>query len=214
MIIQRVLKGIGGITTQEADLILASGIECNWWRRVHQITAVEIREKLTPRNLECHLDHYTDPDPLENNAPFAENTPFISTTAGTIDRIRRRAMAVFFDPLTTAVEFATDAFTRTGFVFYAYVFTLGKVSIELEEFAEEVRDIHVYTKYSPYYREGEIAAKIGIPAVRIERYEEYDGPAAKRDLAYGVPLRPLRIQANALFQDPEKFCNIRGLLQP
>jgi hypothetical protein len=38
------------------------------------------------RNLDWHRNSFTTPDPLQNNAPFCDNTPFISTTAGTVDR--------------------------------------------------------------------------------------------------------------------------------
>ena len=35
-------------------------------------------EKPTERNLDWHLNHCNEPDPLMNGAPFCENTPFIS----------------------------------------------------------------------------------------------------------------------------------------
>jgi len=42
------------------------------------------------------------------------------------------------------------------------VFTLGRQSIDLCEFAEEVRELNIYKNFLPFHAEGEIAAKIEI----------------------------------------------------
>ena len=36
-----------------------NGILCNWWRDVHQITAPQMRDKLTDGNLNLHVNHFT-----------------------------------------------------------------------------------------------------------------------------------------------------------
>ena len=42
MIIQEVLKGISGIDEDDVHFILASGIICNWWRKVGVLPSVEV----------------------------------------------------------------------------------------------------------------------------------------------------------------------------
>lgn len=57
-------------------------------------------------------------------------------------------------PCSQVLQFATDGFRRRG-----YVLTLGKQSIPMREFAEEVRELHIYTSFLRYHPEGEIVAK-------------------------------------------------------
>jgi hypothetical protein len=212
MFFQKVLKGIPGLSRQDANGAFRHGIHCNWWRRVHQINPSEIVEKLTDRNLDWHLNHYDDPDPLMNNAPFYENTPYISATAGTVERYEFLQRNFVFDPFITALRFATDDFAATGHVFYAYVFTLGKQSVELREFAEEVRELNIYKNFLPFHPEGEIAAKIEIRSPQIEKWEEYDGPAALANLLLADLPQPAFTQVNSIYAPPERYCNIRGLI--
>ena len=212
MFFQKVLKGIAGLSRQEADMSFLGGIQCNWWRRVRTIRPDQIVEKLTARNLDWHLNHYVDPDPLMNNAPFYENTPFISATAGTVEREEFAQRNIVFDPFITALRFATGDFRTTGHLFYAYVFTLGRQSVDLCQFAEEVRELNIYTTFLPFHSEGEIAAKIEIRGPQIEKWEEYDGPAALAALQ-GVNLpQPTFTQVNPIYAPPERYCNIRGLV--
>ena len=212
MFFQKVLKGIAGLTRQNADASFLAGIECNWWRRVHQISPVEIVQKLTDRNLDWHLNHYADPDPLMNNAPFYENTPFISVSAGVVERDEFSQRNIVFDPFITALRFATRDFSVIGHVFYAYVFTLGRQSIDLREFAEEVRELNIYKNFLPFHPEGEITAKIEIRGPQIEKWEEYDGPAALGTLQGGNPPQPTFVRINAIYAPPDGYCNIRGLV--
>ncbi|MES1240848.1 MAG: hypothetical protein ABUT39_04455 [Acidobacteriota bacterium] len=211
MYFQRVLKGISGLTRQDADTSFQQGLQCNWWLRVHHISPGEIVNKLTERNLDWHLNHYSDPDPL-TGAPFSENTPFISVTAGVVERDAFLRRNFVFDPLLTALDFATRHFTTSGYIFHAYVFTLGRQSLELEEFAEEVRELNIYKDFLPYHREGEITAKIAIRGPQIEKWEEYDGPAVFNALRACAPPSPVRVQENPIYAPPERYCNIRGLV--
>lgn len=86
MIIQRVIKGIGGISRSDASGILGTGIICNWWHKVRTLPSAEIPQRLVERNLDWHQNRYDEPDPTEGNEAFGQHTPFISTTAGTIER--------------------------------------------------------------------------------------------------------------------------------
>jgi hypothetical protein len=212
MFFQKVLKGIAGQSRQEADAVFVGGILCNWWRRVHQIRPDQIVEKLSERNLDWHLNHYEDPDPLMGHSLFFENTPFISVTAGTVERDAFFLRNIVFDPFITALRFATRDFSTTGHIFYGYVFTLGRQSIELCEFAEEVRELNIYKTFLPFHPEGEITAKIGIRGPQIEKWEEYDGPTALEALQGANPPQPVLIRVNPIYARPERYCNIRGLV--
>jgi hypothetical protein len=212
MFFQKVLKGISGLTRNDADATFDVGILCNWWRRVHQISPPEIAGKLTERNLDWHLNHYDDPDPLEKNTPFSENTPFISVTAGVVERQAFLRRNIVFDPFLTALRFATQDFITTGHIFYGYVFTLGKQSIELQQFAEEVRELNIYKNFLPFHPEGEITAKIEIRSAQIEKWEEYDGPQALQDFKAGSLPQSAFSRTNPNYASPEQYCNIRGLV--
>jgi hypothetical protein len=212
MFFQKVLKGIAGLARDDADATFSNGIQCNWWRRVGVIRVDQILERLTERNLDWHLNHYDEPDPLMNDAPFYENTPFISVTAGAVERDAFAQRNLLFDPFLTALRFATRGFTETGHIFYGYVFTLGRQSIVLSVFAEEVRELNIYKNFLPFHPEGEITAKIEIRAPQIERWEEYDGVAARRALIGGAMPTPTMTQVNATYANPEEYCNIRGLV--
>jgi hypothetical protein len=196
---QTVLKGIGGIGDDEADAILTrDGIMCNWWRTVGEISPSEWQAKLTERNVLWHLNHYNDVDP-STGSPFSKNTPFISTTAGTVER--EPTDNVKFPGFATAIRFATGDFTRDGYVFYGYVYTLGKKALVLVDFSEEVRDLLIYTSFLPFHPEGEILTKIHIPAVRLEKFEKYAADG-----------RLICTKANANYAAPERYTNIRGAL--
>lgn len=207
-----VLKGVTGIDRGSVQTIASNtGILCNWWRTVGTITPAQVKEKLNDRNLVWHLNQYDTIDPNTGKL-FYENTPFISTTAGTVERDYFFSMNLVFPAWLTALKFATNSFTQTGYVFYAYVFVLGKKSVPLEQFSEEVRDLHLYTRYLPYHPEGEIVAKIQIPAVNIEKVEEYDPKAAERAFERNSLPSPTWTFTNPAYVAPEPFSNIRGLL--
>jgi hypothetical protein len=213
MFIQHVLKGVTGIDEATADAILRNaGLQCNWWRRVGSIPADQIITKLNEDALDWHLSRYEETDPA-TGSPFADNTPFISTSAGTVERDAFQQRNLIYPPFLTALRFATAGFTQPGYIFYGYVFVLGKKAVELMEFAEETRDLHLYTAYQPYHPEGELVAKIWIPPTRLEKYEQYDGPQALRELRRRKRPAPARVSApNAIYQAPERFHNIRPVV--
>jgi hypothetical protein len=196
---QKILKGIGGIDRDAADAILGgAGIPCTWWHNApdRQIRPDEIQAKLTPENLDRHLNDYD---------AFGPETPFISTTAGAVQGVYFLPNRIYHEPLAMAIHFATDGESRPGFVFYGYVFTIGKKAVELWPFAEEVREMHIYTEYLPYHHEGEIVAKIIIPSIQLERWEFYD-PAAPEWPG------PAAVRGNQLYERPERFANVREVL--
>lgn len=212
MFFQKVLKGITGIDRSDASAAFHTGIHCNWWRRVKGITPSEIVAKLNSRNLDWHLNHYADADPLAGGRPFFESTPFISATAGVVERDEFLALNFVFDPFILALQFATNNFTATGCIFRAYVYTLGRPSIPLCEFAEEVRELNIYKHFLPFHPEGEITAKIEIRGPQIESWEEYNGPKTEKLLVRGMAPIPEARATNPVYASPDRYCNIRGLI--
>lgn len=212
MIFQRVLKGIrsathgrDGLTEADAEQVVAGrGVICNWWRNQPQgtISPMETQMKLSEGALYDHLVRYDS---------VQDQTPFISTTAGTVEREAARARNLFFPPMYTALRFATDNFSKDGYVVHAYVYTLGQKSVELEEFAEEVRDVNTYTAFYAWHPEGEIVAKIIIPARRIEKIELYRVAGLEQRLDAGQLPKPTKVFASpGVYRDPLQYANVRG----
>jgi hypothetical protein len=194
-----------------------NGFTCNWWRKAGTITSAEKKLLLNAENLNLHLNQYHQPVPAGHllatyGSPFGEVSPFISTTAGAVGRDKKRGTNIFFDPFITALRFATNQYRSKGFIFYSYLLTIGKAAIEMEQFSEEVRELHIYRSYSPYQTQGEIMAKIIIPSVQIEMAMEYDGPSAAAALAASAIPAPIYTVTNASYLPPEKYSNIREVL--
>jgi hypothetical protein len=215
---QYVLKGINGINATQAEQMLKrTGIICNWWRtaRTRSFSVEDIAAKLTPTNLDRHLRRYNELDPVTAE-PFSNQTPFISTTAGTVEADVRRRKNYLRPAFWTAASFATDGFANSGFIFFGYVFTLGKPALELREFAEEPRDLHIYHDYLEYRDEGEIVAKVHIPSVRLQRCEGYRGPDLHDELRNGIWPPSCHEISNdgpdGSYRPPERFSNVRGVL--
>lgn len=88
MFIQWCVKGVNGIDDRGARAIIdeQQGLQCRWWRKVEGISPPEIAQKLTPANLDLHVNHYAEIDP-STGRPFYEGTPFLSLAAGSVERI-------------------------------------------------------------------------------------------------------------------------------
>jgi hypothetical protein len=218
MYFQKVLKGINGINQVQARQIVDEGLMSNWWRKMGTITAKGIKEQLNETNAMLHLNSYNQPLPVGHpfygrEKTFGDVTPFISTTAGAIQRDVLKKQNFLKDPFMTALKFATRNFRGTGFIFHAYLITLGKKAIELEQFSEDVRELHIYQDYLPYQLQGEVMAKILIPSVQIEMALEFDGPAVKDDLRLGITPSPVSTIKNPSYLDPQKFSNIKEILK-
>jgi hypothetical protein len=213
MFFQWILKGIPFDDDSRAVAMLRySGICCRWWERVGKISSPEVQEKLTQRNLDWHLNRYDQPDPLQGNDPFFEHTPYISTTAGTIERDWRLRRNWVQPAFLTALRFATRNATEPGYIFYGYVYTLGMPSVQLLPFAEEVRELHTYQDFLPYHHEGEIVAKVHIPSVNLHRIQKFAPASIEGDLAAGILPRPVLEVKNPFSARPEAFANIRGAI--
>ena len=212
MIFQKVLKGISGVDDSTADYILTErGIICNWWRKIGTMPIVAVRDKLTERNYYWHVNRYSDIDPTTGR-PFSEDTPFISTTAGTFQPNVFWQRNVLYSAYSTALRFATNHLKQSGYIFYCYLMILDKQAIEYRQFAEEARDINVYSQFYRFQWQGEITAKINIPVVQIEKYEMHEINDVRRAIASGTPIRPSRTNLNPYYIPPEEYSNIRNFL--
>lgn len=220
MFFQKVLKGIADLSRDQAeDMVDGTGIVCNWWRLVGVLPNNHIKERLTEANLLAHLNSYDAPlpsgEPLvasHGAKTYGDITPFISTTAGAVQRDLFHRRNVVFPSFMTALCFATRNFTTNGYIFHGYVTTLGTQAIPLRSFGEEVRELHIYTQFLQFHHEGEIVAKIDIPPVQIEKAEEYDGSKSLAALDRGDIPVPTHLVSNSDFVPPEFYSNVRGLL--
>jgi hypothetical protein len=102
-----------------------------------------------------------------------------------------------------ALRFATDWCTSPGYLFYCWVIVGLNPAVEIEEVAEEVRELNTYRSYSPFQLEGEITAKIYIPSNQIDRVEKYE-PIGQGQC------RRVWTHENRNFSRPAAVLNMRG----
>jgi hypothetical protein len=212
MIIQRVLKGLSNLTDSDVQLIFTRGLVCNWWRTHGKLFQDLVPDRLTDRNLEWHRNSFDTPDPQQNNAPFRDNTPFISTTAGTIDRDTANQTNTLVPAWRTALFFATDRWRTDGWLFYCHVYLIGRRAVAMEAFSEELRDLNLYTGFSAVHLEGEITAKLVIPTAQIERADFFSLADARAAAANSVLPVAGRSLPNPHFVNPADYSNLRELL--
>jgi hypothetical protein len=215
MYFQRFLKGIPAYHNVDDDMasqvLQRLGITCNWWRTVDSITAPDIQDKLTESNIYLHLERYDDIQPGES-LPVRELTPFISTTGGVVERDRFNARNLVYPAFLTALLFATDWLRQPGYIYYGYLFTLGRKAIPFRHYAEEVRELNTYTSYLRFHDEGELLAKINIPSPQLQRVERWEPDQIMASLAQGSMPVPAWQETNPSFAAPEKYSNIREVL--
>ena len=193
MIVQRCLKGVHGISDQDARNVVSSeGILCNWWRNVLWISPAQIRQKLTAQAIDLHVNNYS---------AVQHNTPFISLSSGCVSRDHYLRTNVVLPARTTAVEFATDGGFGDGHIFYCWLLVGLNPAPEVEGVAKEVRELSTYRSYSAYQTEGEVTAKVIVPANQIEGFEKVDATGAH-----------LSWTANPDFTPPSRVANLRDLI--
>lgn len=212
MIIQQVIKGLSNLTDQEVDSIFETGILCNWWRTNGSLPQGQVPDRLTQPNLDRHQNSFDKPDPAQGGQPFSRNTPFISTTAGTMERSVAMRTNLLTPAWRTALYFATDRWTTDGWLFHCHLFLIGKPAVQMEAFSEELRELNIYNAFSPFYVEGEITAKLVIPTAQIERADFWLLADARSAAASGSLPQPSRTLSNTNFVNPEDYNNLRTLL--
>ena len=214
MIIQKVIKGLGGLAdgVDPIPVVFVNGLICRWWQEVNPLPMAMVSGRLNERNLSWHQNHYEDLDPQQHNEPFCKKTPFLSTTAGTVERDIFFQTNAIHPAWIQALQFATDGWSRDGFLFYCYVFVLGKKALAHSMFAEELRELNIYTGYSPFHPEGEVTAKISIPTGQIEKAEYWSLTKMASDLANNRLPTPDRVETNPKYLPPDDYSNVRDLL--
>jgi hypothetical protein len=202
VIVQWCIKGLALESDHAAHRILESrqGLVCNWWRGVGVISPSAIRDQLTPQKLNLHVNHF-------ELGGFNERTPFISLSAGTIERDAAAQTNLVRRARRTALWFGSDF----GRVSVAYLYTCWLVlaprrAVEIEGVAEEVRDLHTYRRYSAFQTEGEITAKVVIPDNQIRSCEKWECDWAARRL------QRVWTTTNPRFDVPERLTNVRELI--
>jgi hypothetical protein len=205
MYIQWFVKGIAGrdesqdgpeLSWSEAKRLLADGhgITSNWWRNKpkQRISPHEVDAILNERNLDRHLHDYQN---------YGQQSPFISLASGSVERDTLVSQNFVYSAVTTALDFATDAWARPGALFYGWVPVALNPAVSLSTVAEEVRELNVYQRWSPFQLEGEVTAKIHIPSNQIKKVEWWDG-SSKRDHQFDE-------FENPRFVDPRPITNVR-----
>lgn len=210
MFVQRVIKGVAGgpsgLDDREAKSLIddRSGLQCQWWRNVHAITPSEVAEKLTHANLDRHVNHYASHDPA-TGGPFYEGTPFISTTAGCVERDVVLQTNHVYPARFIALDFATTGGMHEGYLFYAWVIVGLRPAVEIQSISEEVRELNAYRSYSAFQTEGEIVAKVQVPSNQIEFCEKYEVDPTGR--VHG----PVWTHRNPEYEEPGRVSNLREL---
>jgi hypothetical protein len=209
MIVQWCIKGMAfddGDDAAKSLIDSRSGILCNWWRDVDRIRPQEIRDKLIDGNLNLHVNHFTAIDPATKRE-FRELTPFISLTAGTVERDAAAKTNIIHRARATALWFGT----KFGESDYAYLYTCWVVvapraAVTIEGVAEEVRDLNAYRRYSQFQTEGEMIAKVAVPDNQIRDCQKW---AWNRSGKY---FEKIWTHENVRFTQPEQLSNIRELI--
>lgn len=203
MYIQRCVKGIvgqvpgkDGITKADAHVMAVhgGGIISNWWRKRGLINPSMVEDVLTEANLDRHLHDYD---------AFGPDTPFISLACGAVERDALVQQNFVYSARDTALMFATEEWTRPGALFYVWVPVSYHRAVAIAAVAEPVRDLNIYQRWSPYQLEGEITAKVNIPANQIERVEWWDGNFSRTGPEDGWD--------NPNYMAPTPLSNIRDL---
>ena len=198
MYVQWCVKGISGNAISKADAfnLVASGagISSNWLRHKGSISPGEVSRVLNSNNLDLHLHDY---------ATFGQQSPFVSLASGCVERDALLQRNVIHSAIDIALQFATDCWANPGALYYCWTPVGMNPAAEVAAVAEAVRELNVYHRWSPYQLEGEITAKVEIPANQIHRVEWWDASQSKNRAADTLP--------NPRFVDPGPITNLREM---
>jgi len=204
MIVQWCCKGMPGLSQNHVRHILldGEGILCAHWHNAKSTPAkraplpvAEALDRLSEWDLDQHLHNF---------AAVRSTTAFISLSAGCVSRDTALRKNIRHPARLTALDFATKAGSTQGWIFTCYVFVGINPAPEIPAVAEEVRELNHARPYSPYYTEGEVAAKLHVPSRQILSAEEWtpDGSGG-----FGV-----RAFLNPRFVSPRPLVNERASL--
>ena len=208
MIVQWCIKGLRLPDDAAAREIIDSqgGIVCNWWRAVGRISPTARRAKLSDTNLNYHVNQFSAPDPATRR-PFSEQTPFISLSAGTVERDAAAKSNLVHRARKTALWFGTGfGLDDTAYLYTCWTILAPRPSVAIEGVAEEIRDLNAYRRYSDFQTEGEVAVKVIVPDNHIKSCEKWvwDRGRCEFLLRWEHP--------NPRFTLPEQLSNVRELI--
>jgi hypothetical protein len=168
MIVQWCCRGVSNLTRAGVEDILGNqvGITCRYWPRDRPLPYHVALSRLTEHHLDLHVNHYSGIDPDTGKRVF-EISPFISLSAGCVDRRKLLRTNVIHLARRTALDFATAGGTRPGWVFTCWVLVAVNRAAGIEAVAEEVRELNHARRYSAYFTEGEVAAKVNVASRQI-----------------------------------------------
>ncbi len=176
MIVQWCMKGLALDNDNEAQDILDSGngLVSNWWRTRKEYIPSQLQGLLTPQTMDMHVNHFSSTNPLTGK-PFSYDTPYISLSAGTVERDAMRGTNHVHRALRTALLFGTQHGRRdAAYVYTCWVMLAPRRASAVEGVAEEVRDLNTYRSFSPFQLEGEITAKIVVPDNQIQSCKKWE----------------------------------------
>jgi hypothetical protein len=208
LIVQWCVKGLSLPDDDTARGLVDSGegLVSNWWRDTGMIRRSEVPGQLTLSALDRHVNHFDDPDPATGR-PFREITPFISLSAGTVERQSATATNFAHRAHQTALWFGTEFLTRpSAYLFVCWLLLAPRPAVEVEGVAEEVRDLNAYRRYSAFQTEGEIVAKINVPASQIHSCEKWIWDRSTHVLQRDW------VHLDTLFIAPESLSNVREMI--
>jgi hypothetical protein len=209
VIVQWCIKGMRLASDKEAEQLLRGpgGLLSNWWRGVDTIGTDEIRDKLTEANLDMHVNHFDDRDPLSGRT-FSEVTPFISLAAGVVERDKAARTNFVHTAQRTALWFGSSFGQHsTAYLFTCWVVLGTRSAVEIRHVAEEIRDLNTYRRYSDFQTEGEVTAKINVPGNQIKECQKWEWDRL------ACEFRVTNRWTNPEFVSPEALSNIRGVVQ-
>jgi hypothetical protein len=207
VIVQWCCKGIGEIDEGEVERILAGGrgLVSRLWQQNPVLSYTEALSRLNERFLDLHVNHYDEIDPVSGRRVSCV-TPFISLSAGCIERDAFTETHVVNPARRTALAFATDKGRREGWLFTCYVIVAVNRSTPIPSVAEEVRDLNQNRAYSHYWAEGEVAAKINVPSPQILCVERWGpGPGDEGLVRHATHM-------NHRYVAPRSLLNLRGMI--
>jgi hypothetical protein len=201
MLIQNCLKGIverpGRFSDAEAAAALRGEGLSTAWLRGQTGAAMSAfpgtsHSALSQTALNAHVNGF---------GASRHATPYFSLSAGCIELDPTSQTTTLFSALQTALEFATESGRTSGYVFRLWVLVSPKPAPELPGFAEEVRELNLFRQYATFHHEGEVAAKLYVPARQIEWVEKFDSS-----------LQRLWRRRNPNFVPPERISNVLDVL--
>jgi hypothetical protein len=206
MIVQWCCKGVANISKHEAHNILTggAGLLCRLWQKDDPLRISEATTRLTEHHLDLHVNHYDDQE-AATGLPVRDVTPFLSLSAGCVSRDMLLKTNVLHRARRTALAFGTEQGRTSGWLFTCYVLVSVNRAVGVPAVSEEIRELHHNRRYSPYYTEGEITAKINVPSTQILCAERWEPQPPRGTVRTGI-------YVNRGFSHPSALLDERRML--